>query len=80
MHVEMSTVSQYERNNSYCNKKGKTEILVGQTYSLTLVTMTWYQVPTSQEYLPGGTLQYGYLLVCLSATSKDPRYKVTGNR
>ena len=42
MHVEMSTVSQYERNNSYCNKKGKTEILVGQTNSLTLVTTTWF--------------------------------------
>ena len=46
-HVKMNTVSQYERHNSYCNMKGKTEILVGQTYSLTLVTTTWFL----QEYL-----------------------------
>ena len=47
-HVEMSTVSQFERHNSYCNKKGKTEILVGQTSSL---TRNDDLVPTSQEYL-----------------------------
>ena len=57
MHVEMSTVSQYERNNSYCNRKGKTEILVGQTYSLTLVTMTWYLPARSTWwYLVPGTI------------------------
>ena len=48
-HVEMSTVSQYERHNSYCNKKGMTEILVGQTtYSLTLA-FNDNLVPTSQQ-------------------------------
>jgi len=51
----------------------------GSSYSILQYTAN----PVSNHRpMPGGTIQYSYLLVCLSAASKDPRYKVPvpGNR